>query len=251
MSDTAEISSRSSLRPWFKPTEELRAHDFSVIAGESVAEWAGVTPEQWEDFSDYWNRLTQDRFMGDGGTYRLRRYGQFETDSDGSLRQLAHSLYEQPSYINRLNGGIAREFEPLEPGFAQHRVLHSILGMLMEMINNVEGMTTPWNVKLHPYRIVATPGAAGQPTPEGLHRDGANYIVVMMVKRANIVGGESFLTDAHRGPLTSVTLTEPMHLVILNDESTMHKVTPVSPINPQVSAYRDVLVIAFAKVIDD
>lgn len=252
MSNVAEISSPiMGIKPWLKSADELRARDYSVIAGKSIAEWAGVTLEQWQDFADYWNRLTPDRFMGDGGTYRLRRYGQFETDSDGTLRQLPHSPYEQPSYINRLNGGIAREFDPLESGFAQHEVLHNILNVLIKIVNDVEGMVTPWNVKLHPYRIVAKPGVAGQPTPEGLHRDGVNYIVVMMVKRANIVGGESSLTDAHQTPLASVTLTESMHLVILNDENTMHEVTPVFPVDPQAPAYRDVLVIAFTKVFHD
>jgi hypothetical protein len=239
------------VKPWLKATDELRARDYSVIAGESIAEWVGVSLEQWEDFAEYWNRLTPDRFMGDGGTYRLRRYGQFETASDGTLRQLPHASYEQPSYINRLNGGVAREFEPLESGFARHAILHNILHALMQIINNVEGVLTPWNVKLHLYRIVAKPDTAGQPTPEGLHRDGVNYIVSMMVKRANIMGGESSLTDAHRTPLHRVTLSEAMHLVILNDENTMHEVMPVSPVNPQTTAYRDVLVIAFTKVFND
>lgn len=252
MSNIEEISCPIiGIKPWRKPADELRACDYSIIAGKSIAEWANVPLEQWQDFADYWNRLTPDRYMGDGGTYRLRRYGQFETDPDRTLCQLPHSAYEQPSYINRLNGGVAREFVPLESGFARHVVLHNILNVLMNIINDVEGMLTPWNVKLHPYRIVAKPGAAGQPTPEGLHRDGVNYIVSMMVKRANIIGGESSLTDAHRTPLASVTLIEPMHLAILNDENTMHEVTPVSPVDPQTPAYRDVLVIAFTKVFHD
>lgn len=252
MSNVEEISSPIiGVKPWLKAADELRTRDCSVIAGGSIADWAEVAPEQWQDFADYWNRLIPDRYMGDGGTYRLRRYGQFETDFDGTLRQLPHSAYEQPRYINRLNGGVAREFEPLESGFARHVVLHNILNVLMKIINDVEGMLTPWNVKLNPYRIVAKSDAAGQPTPEGLHRDSVNYIVSMMVKRANIAGGESSLTDAHRTPLDSVTLAEPMHLAILNDENTMHEVTPVSPVDPRAPAYRDVLVIAFTKVFND
>lgn len=252
MSNVEEISNPIvDVKPWRKAADELCSHDYSIIAGGSIAEWAEVTLEQWQDFADYWNRLTPDRFMGDGGTYRLRRYGQFETDSDGTLRQLPHSAYEQPRYINRLNGGVAREFAPLETGFARHEVLHNIMNVLMTIINDVEGVLTPWNVKLHPYRIVAKSDAAGQPTPEGLHRDGVNYVVSMMVRRENIVGGESSLTNAHRTPLAGVTLTEPMHLAILNDENTMHEVTPVSPVDPQTPAYRDVLVIAFTKVFHD
>lgn len=236
---------------WNGVTKELKARDYALIPGQSLAAWCGVTSPQWEAFADYWNRLTLDQFMGDGGTYRLRRYGQFETDSDGTLRQLPHGPYEQPSYINRLNGGIAREFDPLEEGFARHTVLHGILNALLKIVNSVESSDTPWNVRLHPYRIVAKPGVAGQPTPEGLHRDGVHYIVSMMVKRTNVVGGESSFTDQQGTPLASLTLMSPMDLALSNDERTMHAVTPVTPLDPAVEAYRDVLVIAFTKVFHD
>ena len=186
--------------------------------------------------------------MGDGGTYRQRRYGQFETDAHGCLHQLPHAPYEQAKHINPLNGGIARIFDPLEPGFSQHTVLHGVLGFLIKLLNEVEGQVHAWNVKLHPYRILATTDMAGQPTPEGLHRDGVDYVVSMMVKRNNILGGESILTDVHREQLEHMTLKEPMQMLILNDAQTFHEATAVAPRIPNTPAYRDVLVIAFEKV---
>lgn len=250
MNATVEEALSSVLQgpPWQPSADDLRATDCSIVAGQAMADWAGVAPGAWTDFADYWNRLTLDRFMGDGGTYRLRRYGQFETDSDGQLRQLPHSAYEQASSINRLNGGIARVFDPLEPGFAQHAVLHRVLNVVTHIVNDVEGKEWAWNIKLHPYRILAAAGVAGQPTPEGLHRDGVDYVVSMLVKRTNVVGGESAMTDAHRRPLGCVTLLDPLQMLILNDANTLHAVTPVVPRNPLAPAYRDVLVIAFEKV---
>ncbi len=236
---------------WLQAARALQARDFTVIEGSDLLQWAHATSAQWHDFADYWNRLTPDRFMGDGGRYRLRRYGQFETDSDGRLRQLVHGPYEQPRHINPLNGGIQRLFDPLEPGFAQHPVLHGVLHVLMQVIDVVRGHTTAWNVKLHPYRILATPGIAGQPTPEGLHRDGVDYVVSMLVKRSNVLGGESTATDVQRRVLTRVTLDQPMQLLLLDDARTLHEVTPVLPRNHDAPAYRDVLVIAFTKVCED
>ncbi len=251
MSADATIIQPVVAQPWLPSARALRAHNFAVIEGRALLQWVRATSAQWHDFANYWSLLTPDLYMGDGGRYRLRRYGQFETDSDGSLRQLVHGPYEQPRHINLLNGGIQRQFDPLEPGFAQHPVLHGVLDVLMHIIDAVEGQTTAWNVKLHPYRILAKPGVAGQPTPEGLHRDGVDYVVSMLVKRSNVVGGESTATDVQRQVLTRVTLAEPMQLLILDDVHTLHEVTPVLPSDPSAEAYRDVLVVAFTKIGDD
>ena len=244
----APVRSVPKAQPWHAAAHDLRSRHGAIITGEALAEWAHVEPTQWADFADYWNRLALDRFMGDGGTYRLRRYGQFETDPDGRLRQLPHAAYVQSRAVNRLNGGIARVFDPLEPGFVRHGVLHGVLRVLSRIFNSVEGKIQAWNVKLHPYRILAQAGMAGQPTPEGLHRDGVDYVVSMMVQRHNIVGGESSMTDAHGKPLGRVTLVDPMDMLVLNDAQTLHAVTPVVASDPGAPAYRDVLVIAFEKV---
>ncbi len=239
------------VQPWRQTARALRAQDWALIEGGELMQWANATGAPWHDFADHWNRLTPDLFMGDGGRYRLRRFGQFETDSDGRLRQLVHGPYEQPRHINPLNGGVQRLFDPLEPAFAQHRILRGVLDVLIGIIDGVEGQATAWNVKLHPYRILAKAGVAGQPTPEGLHRDGVDYVVSMLVRRNNVVGGESTATDAQGGVLTRVTLDQPMQLLILNDARTLHEVTPLYPDAPCVEAYRDVLVIAFTKIAED
>ena len=243
----------SPLRPvtspplWARASRLLASKEYAVLAGSDVAEAADVCDSSWHDFADHWNRLTLDRHMGDGGRYRLRRYGQFNTQPDGSLLQLPHGPYEQPSYVNALNGGIPRYFDPLEPGFVAHPVLQGILSTLVRIVDAAEGHPSSWNIRLHPYRILARSGEVGQPTPEGLHRDGVHYIVSMMVRRQNVVGGESMITDVRRRLLDSATLTEPMHTFIANDERTMHAVTAISPMIDGVPAYRDVLVVAFTR----
>jgi hypothetical protein len=46
-----------------------------------------------------------------------------------------------------------------------------------------------WHVEAHQFRIEARPGQAGQPTPEGMHQDGVDWVLVLMVGRHNIVSG--------------------------------------------------------------
>jgi hypothetical protein len=228
--------------------QELRRNLYSIVAGTDFANWCSVTPSQWVDFSAHWHRLTLDRYMGDGGLYRYRRYGQFETDDEGQLHLLAHAPYEQPSYVNRLNGGIARMFDPLEDSFVQHPVLHGILKVLRQTFNAANGENIPWNIRLHPYRIIATSGALGQPTPEGLHRDGVDYIVTVMVQRHNINGGVSTATDANGTPIARLMLSEPMQSLLLDDKKAMHEVSALTPQDVTKEAWRDMLVIAFTRL---
>ena len=38
-----------------------------------------------------------------------------------------------------------------------------------------------WHIECHQFRIEARQDAAGQPTPEGVHRDGVDCVLVLMV----------------------------------------------------------------------
>lgn len=225
-------------------------HDqrFLFLTGDALGGILAVTPDDMATFADHWPRLTRDHHMGDGGTYRFRRYGEFETLPQSRRRQLPHGPYEQPAYINKLNGGISRLFDPLEPSFVSDRLLNRLLDWLTRLYDQCEGSPQHWNIRLHPYRIVANPGESGHPTPEGLHRDGVDYIVSMLVSRHNVEGGESTITDNQGLVLWQRSLLKPLDIMIGQDAATMHAVTPVTPIKQDEPAWRDVLVVAFTKV---
>jgi hypothetical protein len=228
-----------------------RLHDqqFLFLTGTHFAEVLGLGQQEVSDFGDHWKRLTKDHCMADGGSYRYRRYGEFNAPLKQGRHQLPHRPYEQPSYINKLNGGIPRLFDPLEPSFVRHPVLVRLLDWLTCLYDWCEGQAQHWNIRLHPYRIVASQHASGHPTPEGLHRDGVDYIVSMMISRNNIEGGVSTITDPCGTVLWQRTLQTPLDIMIGNDVSTLHAVTPIVPSNPGLPAWRDVLVVAFTKVL--
>jgi hypothetical protein len=236
-----------SMTAWVAAFQQLRTQHYADIPAKVMATCACISPADWKDFAEHWSRLTLDRYMADSGTYRLRRYGQFNTLPGGSLEQLPHGPYEQPRCINPLNGGVKRFFDPLEESFAQHPVLHGLLHVLREGANYAEGAETPWNIRLHPYRILARDETPGLPTPEGLHRDGVHYIVSLLVRRSNVLGGESQVTDADGRLLYASTLLEPIQTLIANDERTMHSVSALHPLIKGEPAFRDVLVVALTK----
>ncbi|NAW86142.1 hypothetical protein CAG71_06635 [Photobacterium halotolerans] len=184
--------------------------------------------------------------MGDGGTYRYRRYGQLQKSKNSTCLTLhEHGPYIQSRTINQLNGGVARYFDPLTKQFLMSPVLEKIILFLSEVYDAATGMANDWNIRLHPYRILANERENGKPTPEGLHRDGVTYIATLMINRVNIEGGTTIITDNHSQILYEKTLILPLDLIVADDALTMHEVSSVQACYPNKVSCRDVLVIAF------
>ena len=89
-----------------------------------------------------------------------------------------------------------------------------------------------WHVEIHQFRIEARPALAGKPTPEGMHRDGVDWVLVLLVSRVNIASGETTIADLGEAPLGSFTLTDPLDSAVTDDNRVFHGVTPVTPLDP-------------------
>lgn len=216
-------------------------------AGTKVATLPFYNQAAWSTFSDCWNRLELDHYMGDGGLYRYRRYGNFHYRTNTELVLQPHRPYSQPSYINMLNGGIDRHFEPLEAEFTSNAFLRGLIIWCAEIFGHAAGFSGDWDIKLHPYRILAMSDAAGRPTPEGLHRDGVDYILTLMVQRQNVVGGETTITCASGELLWQQALLTPLDIVIADDATTKHAVSSIRRFDIVQAGHRDVLVAAFTR----
>jgi hypothetical protein len=83
--------------------------------------------------------------------------------------------------------------------------------------------------------------------PEGAHRDGVDLVVVVLVDRSGLKGGETRVFDA-RGPQgLRFTLTEPWSALLLDDERVIHESTPIQPLVPSRPAWRDTLVLTYRR----
>ena len=187
--------------------------------------------------------------MADGGRYRRRRYAAFSVGSGGTRRKPHQPHYQSRDY-NPLNGGIARWFEPITAEIAAHPAMTAILRRRMIFSPAARRRRCgrrSWHVEVHQFRVEARPGAVGKPTPEGLHRDGVDWVLVMLVRRQNVASGETSIHDARQHHLGSFTLTEPMEAALVDDDRVYHGVTAVTPIDAGTPAYRDVLVATFRR----
>lgn len=205
------------------------------------------TLSDWEAFAAGWDRLQPDTYMADGGRYRRRRHAVFSADDHGPIRREAHQAHYQGLDYNTLNGGVERWFEPVEPTLAGGPSCLALLRSCRAAFSTLAPSKSPWKIEMHQFRIEAKVGTAGKPTPEGMHRDGVDFVMVMMIKRTNIQSGETITTDANGNQLGQFTLTQPFDTVLLDDHCVFHGVTPVEPVDPALPAHRDVLVVTFRR----
>ena len=213
----------------------------------ALLESAGL--RDWRAFAASWDDLGVDAYMADGGRYRRRRFAAFRAGPGGIIRKPHQPHYQSRDY-NALNGGIERWFEPVTDAVARHPALTAILGVsraLFVRMTPAELRPEAWHVEIHQFRIETRPGEAGRPTPEGMHRDGVDWVLVLMVRRENVASGETTIYDLVRRPLGSFTLTLPLDAAWVDDSRVYHGVTPVTPIDPARPAYRDVLVVTFRR----
>jgi hypothetical protein len=203
----------------------------------------------WEAFAASWNDLGVDAYMADGGRYRRRRFAALRATPLGILRKPHQPHYQSQDY-NPLNGGVERWFEPVTDAVAGHPALNAILRTSHELFDRMTPAAVrpdTWHVELHQFRIEARPGEVGRPTPEGMHRDGVDWVLVLMVRRENIASGETTIYDLAKRPLGSFTLTRPLDSALVDDSRVFHGVTAVEPLDPLLPAYRDVLVVTFRR----
>jgi hypothetical protein len=199
----------------------------------------------WDQFASSWNDLSVDTYMADGGKYRRRRHAVFSVDNTGAVTREKHQPHYQGLEYNALNGGIERWFEPVLPAIADSIALRSTLALCSSTASSLRPDVATWRVEMHQFRIDAVAGSEGKPTPEGMHRDGVDFVLVLMVRRNNITSGTTTLADNAKLPIGSFTLTAPLDAVMVDDQRLYHGVTPVAPLDQTQPAFRDVLVLTF------
>jgi hypothetical protein len=161
------------------------------------------------------------------------------------VQRQIHQPHFQSLDYNPLHGGVARWFEPIAAEIGEGASMRTILGFCGTLFGSCAPTTRAWHVETHQFRIEARCGEQGRPTPEGLHRDGVDYVLVLLINRVNIASGVTTIHALDGRRLGHFTLTDPLDAAVVDDSRVAHGVTPVDAINPALPAHRDVLVVTF------
>jgi hypothetical protein len=227
-------------------TEALAADGhLRLSAAETQQQLERLAPlTDWTEFVGSWNAMPVDGYLANGGRYRRRRHANYLATPDGIVRQPHRPHYQSRDY-NPLHGGIERWFEPVEPQIGEGASLRTVLTFCHQHFAPLTPTVTHWFVEVHQFRVEASEGEMGLPTPEGAHRDGVDWVLVLLIRRENVRSGVTTIYAPDGQELGSFTLTEPFDATLIDDHRVHHGVTPVEPVDPTRPAWRDVLVVTF------
>jgi hypothetical protein len=217
----------------------------AIAAPDALVRLAGGAREELDALRASWDGLPPDRHLRDGGAYRHRRHTSYvQTLDPPALVSAAHRAHWQPTAYNALHGGIERWFEPVEATVAASRAWQHVIAGLGRLFADAAGGVERWFIEAHQFRIDTAQGI-GRPTPEGAHRDGVDYVAVILVARHDVRGGETRVFEADGPQGVRFTLEEPWTTLLIDDARIIHETTPIQP--GATPGWRDTLVLTYRR----
>ncbi len=207
--------------------EAAMARDgYARLSGAAMFDRLDIAEPDWAAVAASWRHLGTERY--------------------GVLTRQPHQPHWQSRDYNPLNGDVQRWFDPVDPATIANPVMQAILAFCADHF--APAGSGAWHVELHQFRIEASPDEQGRPTPEGMHRDGVDRVLVMLVERCNVREGVTRIGAPDGRALGEFTLTDPGDTMLIDDHRILHGVTEIHPLDPARPAWRDALVVTFAAV---
>ena len=220
--------------------QALRVRGHAALSPAGLCELLPATLAELNALQPSWNDLPPDAYLRDGGRYRRRRHSCFVVEGR-AVQAVPYRAHWQPLEYNALHGGLERWFEPMQADVVAQPVWPRLLSALSAQCSALSKVQ-PWFVEAHQFRIDTTDGI-GRPTPEGAHRDGVDFVAVLLVNRVRVKGGETRVFESDGPAGLRFTMSEPWTTLLLDDRRVVHESTPIQPTGE--SAHRDTLVLTF------
>jgi hypothetical protein len=203
--------------------------------GFALLDLPPVTDEILGSYDD----LPVDDYMGNGT--RFKKFSQYKMTWHGSawgFELLPHRDYTAYKKFNKAAGGIRRSYEPIKADFTPMIALGAVRFPL--------DVSDEWQINVHQNRTRASAGTDGPLTPEGIHHDGHDFVMIAVLRRNNVSGAITRLWNPGEpepfwtGELAAGTA------VLLDDRAVLHDVTDVRSADGG-SANRDIFIVAFSR----
>lgn len=240
-----EVSTKNEV---LRVAKSLHANGFAILSTQEVA--ALLQLDRYDDLTraallQSWNELPTDEFLADGGRYRFRRHASLRL-AGAELANWTDEPYRphwQPKAYNKLHGGVFRTFAEVKPSTTANPLYRAIVTQFGNVFREASAAPpATWFVESHQFRIDARSGE-GRPTPEGAHRDGVDYVLLLMLGRRDIEGAVTTIYDNGGKLLAEFMLHEPWTAMLLDDNRVVHATTPFKAAGPNPE--RDTLVVTY------
>ncbi len=171
------------------------------------------------------------------GQYRLRRYSVVVFEN-GQVVDLNKNSFVQSSDINRFQGDVVRQFEPIEKEIISSEGFREMCALFMNANHLADGQ----EIEIHQIRITAIYDET-QVAPEGVHQDGFDHIALVGVGRHNIMGGDIMLYSSHNQAPFFRKVLENGEVAMLADSKLWHNAVPIRSVINDQEGHMDVFVL--------
>ncbi|MCG8794767.1 2OG-Fe dioxygenase family protein [Tenacibaculum finnmarkense] len=145
-----------------------------------------------------------------------------------------------------------RVFKQASKASVENELFKALLKEVFLLINEIHPTTQKIKVTSHFMRTISDIQIKGENSPEGVHEDGAKYIIsALVINRTNILGGETQIFEAisEKKDLIFNTVLEEGEFAFQADTGEekefgtdlWHYVTPIQPINLAEKGVRDII----------
>lgn len=187
------------------------------------------------------NQLPADPYeKSKGNFFRFRKYSRIIIDNrikHKNIFFLQNNFFFQNKSRNRFAGGKKRVFKEISK---------NILDFFIKIfLNNFNTFFTNKKIEVgyHQIRIKCSSNFVGYPVPEGWHKDGFNYVIIINFDSKNIEGGITRIKDNLIAKDTYSSFLKKGDYILLNDKKFYHYTDPINISNKVKNGYRDTLVI--------
>ncbi len=200
------------------------------------------------DFLKSYNHLPPDNYINNNDPVtRSRKYANIKIDVSNnyeySLIYTNNDIFQQKVDDNR---SVKRKFELINYDYINQLWILDFLTQISALSvlnhNYYKGhkKIKEVDIHLHQVRQTAYSDIDSHNSPEGIHRDGCDYIVsALVMMRNNIVGGESIIYDQNK-MINYKTILDDEEGIFQEDIKQWHYVTPIQTYKEGIG-FRDIL----------
>lgn len=179
------------------------------------------------------------------GKFRLRRYSVIQF-KDGQVIDLQKNEFMQTDDINRFQGNVVRQFEPIETPTLQSEGMREICQLFADANKLADGQ----EIEIHQMRISAIFDET-QVAPEGVHQDGFEHIALIGMGRHNIEGGDVMLYSSFNEAPFFRKVLQNGEVAMLADNKLWHNATPIRSVIEGEEGYMDVFVLTAKEAVNE
>jgi hypothetical protein len=196
------------------------------------------------NFKKSYNNLPSDKYyLNNDPPVRHRRYAKYNIkiykntfnilyDDDCSFKQNVDDSRNQIRY-----------FDPIESKFIYNNDIMKLISYICSLsLYSINYKPKNAIINMHQVRQIAYPNKLSDNAPEGIHQDGADFIVsALVLNRYNVIGGETIIYDTDKKNIIYRTILENEEGIFQEDRHLWHDVTKIKSADNKNIGIRDIL----------